>query len=167
MHTLASGIDDREVETGHETKSVGHEETFLNDIGDIGTAQRHLLELSMKTAERVRHKGLKARVVTLKIKYNDFTLAARSFTLDDYTDDGMIIYSTVRDLLSKTEAGKRPVRLLGVSVSGLRNNGITGQLSLFPGEKAKERTRSLNRAIDSVNDRFGKNCIVPGRLLSD
>ena len=167
MQTLASGSDERAVESGHEAKSIGHEETFLNDINDIETNERHLLELSMKTAERMRHMGLKAKVITLKVKYHDFTLVTRSFTLDDFTDDGMNIYMTVRDLLCKTEVGTRPVRLLGVSVSGLRLDGITGQMSLFAGNEKKEKSKNLNRAIDSVNERFGKKGIIPGRLLSD
>ncbi len=167
MHALASGIDEREVVTGHEAKSVGHEETFLNDINDIETAERHLLELSMKTAERMRHMALRARVLHLKVKYNDFTTATRSFTLDGFIDDGMAIYTTVRGLLKKTEAGKRPVRLLGVSVSGFDDGGITGQMSLFAGDEKTEKSKKLNRAIDSVNERFGEKGIIPGRLLSD
>ncbi len=167
MQLMASGIDDREVTTVHEAKSIGHEETFLNDINDTETAERYLLELSMKTAERIRHMGLEARVIHLKVKYYDFTLATRSFTMDDYTDDGMTIYSTVRHLLEKTEFGTRAVRLLGVSVSGLEKHGLTGQISLFPTDEKKEKAMNLNRAIDSVNKRFGKKGIMPGRLLSD
>ena len=167
MQTLASGIDEREVITGHEAKSIGHEETFLNDINDIETAERHLLELSMKTAERMRHMGLKAKVLHLKVKYHDFTLVTRAFTMDDYTDDGMTMYTTVRDLLGKTEVGTRPVRLLGVSVSGLKDGGMGGQMSLFSSDNKKEKAKNLNRAMDTVNERFGKKGIIPGRLLSD
>lgn len=167
MQFMASGIDDREVETGHDAKSVGHEETFFNDINDIEIVERYLLALSMKTAERMRHMGLKAKVINLKVKYSDFTLATRAFTLDDYTEDGMILYATVRELLKKTEVGTRPVRLLGVSVSGLKSGDTGGQMLLFSHDEKKEKATNLNRAIDSVNERFGKKGIIPGRLLSD
>ncbi len=167
MHFLAMGIDDRSVEIEHETKSVGHEETFSEDIIDLEISEKHLLDLAMKTAERMRHHHLKGKTVTLKVKYNDFIQVTRSMTLDDYTDDGMLIYSTARNLLKKTETGSRPVRLLGVSVSGLTREGLTGQLSLFSGSEKKEKSEKLNKAIDSLHDKFGKKSVVPGRLLSD
>ncbi|MGD9158528.1 MAG: DNA polymerase IV [Desulfobacteraceae bacterium] len=167
MHFLAMGIDDRSVEIEHETKSMGHEETFIEDITDIETSERHLLNLAMKTAERMRHHHLKGKTVTLKVKYNDFVQVTRSLTLDEYTDDGMLMYSTARKLLKKTETGKRPVRLLGVSMAGLSPDSATGQLSLFTGNEKKDKSDKLNRAIDSVHDRFGKKSVVPGRLLSD
>ena len=167
MHFLAMGIDDRSVEIEHETKSIGHEVTFLEDIMDIETSERHLLELAMKTAERMRHNHLKGKTVNLKVKYNDFTQVTRAITYDEYIDDGMLIYSTVRELLKKTETGRRPVRLLGVSVSGLAMDSLSGQLSFFSKNEKKEKSEKLNKAIDSLNDRFGKKSVVPGRLLSD
>lgn len=167
MQLMASGIDEREVVTGHEAKSIGHEETFVDDITEIELLERYLLSLSMKTAERMRHMGLKAKVIQLKVKYHDFTLVTRSLTLDDFIDDGMIIYMTASDLLGKTEAGVRPVRLIGVSVSGLNTDGLSGQMSLFARDEKIEKAKNLNRAIDSVNKRFGKKGIIPGRLLSD
>ena len=167
MHFLAMGIDDRSVEIEHETKSIGHEETFLEDILDIDLSERHLLELAMKTAERMRHNHLKGKTVNLKVKYNDFIQVTRSMTLDEFTDDGMVIYSTVRKLLEKTETGRRPVRLLGVSMSGLDIESAEGQLSLFSANEKKEKSDKLNRAIDSLHDKFGNKSVVPGRLLSD
>ena len=167
MHFLAMGIDDRSVEIEHETKSIGHEVTFLEDIMDIETSERHLLELAMKTAERMRHNHLKGKTVNLKVKYNDFTQVTRAITHDEYIDDGMLIYSTVCDLLKKTENGRRPVRLLGISVSGLAMDSLSGQLSFFSKNEKKEKSEKLNKAIDSLNDRFGKKSVVPGRLLSD
>ena len=76
------------------------------------------------------------------------------------------MYSTARKLLKKTETGKRPVRLLGISMTGLSPDSAAGQLSLFTGNEKKDKSDKLNRAIDSVHDRFGKKSVVPGRLLS-
>ncbi|MBN2417826.1 MAG: DNA polymerase IV [Deltaproteobacteria bacterium] len=166
MHLLAMGIDDRSVEIEHETKSVGHEETFPEDIVDIDLSEKHLLNLAMKTAERMRRICLKGKTVNLKVKYSDFTQVTRSKTLDQCTDDGMLIYAEARKLLQKTETGRRPVRLLGVSMSGLADEE-TGQLSLFSEDEKKEKSEKLNRAIDSLHDKFGKKSVVPGRLLSD
>ncbi len=167
MQLLSMGIDDRGVEVEHETKSIGHEETFQEDITDLEVSERHLLDLAMKTAERMRHHHLKGRTVTLKARYNDFTRVTRSLTLDEHTDDGMLIYSTVRMLLKKTETGKRPVRLLGVSMSGLAMDGLSGQTSFLSKDEKKEKSEKLNKAIDSLHDRFGKKSVVPARLLTD
>ena len=167
MQLLSMGIDDRSVEVEHETKSIGHEETFQEDITDLEVSERHLLDLAMKTAERMRHHHLKGRTVTLKARYNDFTRVTRSLTLDEHTDDGMLIYSTVRMLLKKTETGKRPVRLLGVSMSGLAMDGLSGQTSFLSKDEKKEKSEKLNKAIDSLHDRFGKKSVVPARLLTD
>ena len=167
MQLLSKGIDDRSVEVEHETKSIGHEETFQEDITDLEVSERHLLDLAMKTAERMRHGHFKGRTVTLKARYNDFTRVTRSLTLDEHTDDGMLIYSTVRMLLKKTETGKRPVRLLGVSMSGLAMDGLSGQTSFLSKDEKKEKSEKLNKAIDSLHDRFGKKSVVPARLLTD
>ena len=81
---------------------------------------------------------IKGKTITLKVKYNDFKQVTRSVTLDDYTDDGMLIYSTARTLLKKTETAKQPVRLLGVSMSRLAEEGAANQLSLFLENEKKE-----------------------------
>ena len=167
MHFLAMGIDDREVETGHETKSIGHELTFPEDILDIESAEKRILALAMKTGKRMRREGVAGKTVTLKVKYSDFRQVTRSLTLDKPTNDGMNIYLTAKGLLKKTEAGTRPVRLLGVSMSGLYDGDIKGQLSLFSTEEKTLQSEKLNKAIDSLQDRFGTKSVLPGRLVSE
>ncbi|MEW5910077.1 MAG: DNA polymerase IV, partial [Thermodesulfobacteriota bacterium] len=119
MKRLAEGIDDRNVETESEIKSIGHEETFEQDILDLKTATKEILWLSERVAKRMRRLGIIGRTITLKVKYSDFTRITRSETLPESTDDGSLIYHTVCALLEKTGVGKRAVRLLGVSVSSL------------------------------------------------
>jgi DNA polymerase-4 len=65
-----------------------------------------------------RHK-LAARTVTIKVRYSDFKTVTRSHTLSIATDDADVIASWAMELLSRTEADARPVRLLGVRVTGL------------------------------------------------
>jgi DNA polymerase-4 len=164
MHLLAMGIDDREVEVEHETKSIGHEDTYDQDILDRDLAGEELLSLSHRVGKRLRAEGLKGRTVTLKVKYSDFVLVTRSITLRSPTDDGFDLYSAVSGLLPKTQLGKRPVRLLGVSVSHLVSRGHEDQF-LFPDEKKHSRKTELNTAMDSIQERFGKKGIGPARLL--
>ncbi|PKN30908.1 MAG: DNA polymerase IV [Deltaproteobacteria bacterium HGW-Deltaproteobacteria-21] len=164
MHLLAMGIDERVVEVEHETKSIGHEDTYDQDIMDLDLAGEELLSLAHRVGKRLRAESLKGRTVTLKVKYSDFVLVTRSVTLRSPTDDGFEIFSAVSALLPKTEAGKRPVRLLGVSVSHLVPRGHEDQF-LFQDEKKHSRKNELNTAMDSIQERFGKKGIGPARLF--
>ncbi len=166
MHELSIGVDEREVVLGHDTKSTGHEETFPEDIVGRDSAARELLFLAGKVARRMRKDLLKGKTVTLKVKYSDFKSITRSSTLPAATDDAGEIYRAVSALLNKTEVGRRPVRLLGVSLSQLQHVQMERQLSLFPECEALNRKRNLNTALDSISEKFGDEIIGPGLLLN-
>jgi DNA polymerase IV len=163
MHLLSMGIDDREVVPEYAVKSVGHEETFLEDLEALTDIQREVLSLAERVARRLRKLALSGKTVTLKVKYRDFTQITRSETLSQFTNDGMTIYSAARGLIKKTEAGKRPVRLLGVSISQLKA-GREDQLTLF-GPKVQEKRRMLNQALDGLQDKHGEGSVRPGTLI--
>ncbi len=165
MHRLASGRDAREVVTGYDMKSIGHEKTFDRDIVDLEGAKRELLGLSGRVGRRMRRYGVSGKTVTLKVKYADFVLATRSGTLARPTDDGVVIYDTVCRLLAKTAFGKRPVRLLGVSVSHLSHAGTGIQLDLFRRDGTWNKRKRLNVALDRLHEKFGEESILPGTLL--
>ena len=180
LYELARGIDDRPVETEREAKSVGREETYDRDLRERGAMRRELLSLSGSVAERLRRQGVRGKTVTLKVKYHDFVQVTRAITLADPTDDGGTIYRCAVELLAETEAGARPVRLLGVSVSRLEEpkarvpGSRMEQMPLFgaPG-KARDaapappdpaKKERLNRAVDRIREKFGSKGIVPGDL---
>ena len=167
MHLLAMGIDEREVIPEHDAKSIGHEETFSKDIVSLDGAQKELLALSNKVARRIRRKGLKGKTITLKVKYFDFVQITRSATLPKPTDDGSEIYSVACHLLNKTEVTKKPIRLLGVSMSQLGLLGSGTQLSLFDQDPSTQKRRKMNLILDSVHEKFGDKSVVPGTLLKD
>jgi DNA polymerase-4 len=164
MHQLSMGIDERAVEPEHDAKSIGHEETFSEDMIDADLARKELLALANKVARRMRQDWLQGRTVTLKVKYSDFTLITRSATLPKPTDDATEIYSNVCSLLRKTAVGKRPVRLLGISLSQFVSTEMEGQLSLFLENRASKK-RELNTALDSICEKFGDKAIRPGTLV--
>jgi DNA polymerase-4 len=180
LHRLAHGIDDRPVETEHEAKSIGHEDTYDHDLRERGAIRRELLSLSDRVSARLRRHGLKGKTITLKVKYSDFVQVTRAATLSDPTDDGGTLYRVALDLLGNTEAGVRPVRLLGISVSKLSPAGGSAkadrleQLPLFGQPRAgkrdepfpvdPEKKEKLNRAVDRIREKFGPNGIVPGAL---
>jgi DNA polymerase IV len=112
---LAHGRDDRPVEPDRPAKSAGSEETYATDIESLEEVKREIDELARGVAEWLEKKSIKARTVTIKVRYSDFTTITRSQSSADYTNDADDIAARAIKLLEKTEAGHRPIRLLGVS----------------------------------------------------
>lgn len=165
LYRMARGWDRREVETGREVKSIGHELTFTEDIPDMEAATREILSLSTEVARRMRQNGLTGKTITLKVKYHDFVQITRSFTMARPTQDHGSIFRTCRLLLKGTEVGSRPVRLLGVSLSQLSSLNDEHQISLFPDEDNSGKKQSLNLALDTITDKYGRKAIRPALLL--
>jgi DNA polymerase IV len=115
LRQLASGIDDRPVVPNREAKSSGSENTYPDDLTDIESIRREVAEMASHAIGWLARKQLLARTVTLKVRYNDFTTITRSHTALPTRDEADLSSRAVR-LLDKTDAGRRPVRLLGVSV---------------------------------------------------
>jgi DNA polymerase IV len=134
FYDLARGIDDRPVEPHWERKSIGKETTFPRDISDINEIVRHLTELSWEIEEWMVREKLKARTVTLKIKYHDFQSITRSITLKEPVYKSTGIMDCIIPLLKKTDSGKIKIRLAGISLSNFagesREVDKKGQLDL-------------------------------------
>ena len=118
LQQLAQGIDDRAVVTGHEPKSSGSENTFAHDLTDLQEIRSEIQEMACDAAAWLVRHELYARTVTIKVRYHDFTTITRSHT-DAATRDTDNVVARALSLLEKTEAGTRPIRLLGVSVHNL------------------------------------------------
>jgi DNA polymerase IV len=118
LRKLSLGEDDRAVEPNRERKSVGCEETYAKDLDDPARIQAEVETLARHTAEYLERKDLRARTVVLKLRYADFQTITRSDTRDPATRSAEEIAERAVSLLEKTQAGERPVRLLGVSVHG-------------------------------------------------
>jgi len=112
---LANGIDERPVTPNREAKSSGSENTYPIDLTDIDTIRLEIAEMASHAIGWLARKQLLARTVTIKVRYDDFTTIARSHSALATRDEQDLTARAVR-LLEKTEAGSRPVRLLGVSV---------------------------------------------------
>ena len=113
---LAHGRDDRAVEPNRAAKSAGSEETYATDIESLEEVKREIDQLARGVAEWLEEKSIKGRTVTIKVRYSDFTTITRSQSTADYTNDADDIAMRAVKLLEKTDAGHRPIRLLGVSV---------------------------------------------------
>jgi DNA polymerase-4 len=116
---LAHGIDDRPVEPFRPRKSVGTENTFADDLKDLEQIRSEIAAMAAENAAWLARKGLHARTVTIKVRYGDFTTITRSDTRLPAASDAERLARRAVALLDRTEAGARPVRLLGVSLHGL------------------------------------------------
>ncbi len=118
FHDFARGIDNRPVITERMRKSVGCEQTFLEDISEEGTAFTELHRLVPVLVERLEHDGFEGHTLTLKVKYGDFTQITRSITVPHMLTAGDDLLPLARQLLSQVDYGSgHPIRLLGLTVS--------------------------------------------------
>ncbi len=118
LQKLSRGIDDRPVVSEHEAKSSGSENTFATDLRNLEEIRKEVSDMARATASWLVKRELYARTVTIKVRYSDFTTITRSHTAEATRDETSLVSRAVA-LLEKTEAGRRPVRLLGVSVHNL------------------------------------------------
>ena len=118
LQQLARGEDDRPVVSEHEPKSSGSENTFARDLTDVDEIRREIASMACDAAAWLVRQELYARTVTIKVRYHDFTTITRSHTEAPTREEDSIVRRALA-LLDKTEAGRRPVRLLGVSVHNL------------------------------------------------
>jgi DNA polymerase-4 len=167
LRALASGDDPREVVPDEAARSVGAEDTFGEDLTDRAALERELLSQAGRVGRRLRAAGLAGHVVTLKVKYSDFTLVTRRVTLARATDDDHEIVAAARAQLERVDLS-RPIRLTGVSVSGFAGAGERGQLALFaaepPAPPETARRKALNAALDTLAERFGEGAVGPADL---
>ncbi len=157
---LARGVDDRPVEPFGTPKSMGAEETFGTDHLDVERLRATVRAQAERVARELRADGYAGRVVTLKIRFADFSTYTRAHT-GEPTQDGLRIYQEACALLDRVRLSQ-PVRLIGVSVSGLGAAG-QGQLALFGPDAA--RLVRLGRALDRLAKRFGGDAVQPASLL--
>jgi DNA polymerase-4 len=160
LHELARGRDDRPVESFTPARSVGAEETFSSDHRDLERLELTLRAQAERVAGEVRALGYVGKTVTLKLRFRDFRTVTRRLT-GEPTQEGLEIYRRTRRLLEQIPLAD-PVRLIGLSVSGLASSG-SAQLPLFP-DLAVRRAR-LAQAVDALARRFGDRAVIAASLL--
>ena len=152
----AQGIDARPVETEYEVKSISRETTFAQDVSDSQTLHWTLRTLADSVGRRLRRAGLSGTTVKLKLRWSDFTTLTRQVTLGEPTDQDGAIYEAALRLFEQAWEHGRPVRLLGVGVSGLEEP--IRQLGLWELTEM-ETERRLQDALDALRDRFGEKAV--------
>lgn len=119
LYDRVRGIDERPVKVHRERKSLGKEDTFSTDILDLGLLDKELVTLCESVEHSLKKRSIRGKTIVLKVKYSDFTQLTRSQTIADWTDSAQEMLEVTRALMKTTEAGKKKIRLLGVSLSNL------------------------------------------------
>ena len=122
FYNIARGIDEREVKPDRIHKSVGAEDTFVDDIDDIVLAKAELRPLAEKVWRYCKVHNITGKTVTVRIKYSDFSQVTRSKTLSASFSNVELILEIAEILLASVLPFKRPVRLLGVTLSSLNTD---------------------------------------------
>jgi DNA polymerase-4 len=123
LRQLSNGIDERPVTPHREAKSSGSENTYPEDLTDVEVIRQEIAGMASNAVSWLAGKDLFARTVTIKVRYADFMTITRSQTAAPTRNEVEIAHRAVA-LLSKTDAGRRPVRLLGVSVHNLSTDAV-------------------------------------------
>lgn len=161
LKALARGEDPRPVIAEHDPVSVGHQETFDDDLDDKGELAVILLDQADRVAHRLREAHLRARAVVLIVKYDDFRQITRRTTLDAPTSDGGQLARTAIDLLAKVPIEPRRggrVRLCGISATSLEPRDAPRQLGLLD-EADRQKGERLGDTLDKLSAKFGKAVI--------
>ena len=115
----AIGIE-RLVEPNRETQSISSETTYAKDLTDWREINQQVQLLAEEVADGLKRKGLRARTITIKVRYKGFVTVTRSHTAEYFTDSRPDLVNRAQMLLERTEAAERPVRLLGVGAHALK-----------------------------------------------
>jgi DNA polymerase-4 len=161
MKNRALGIDHSPVHTLREAKSISNEITFDEDSDDIDFLKNIIMQLSDKVAWRLRKENLAGKVISIKIRYSDFSTFTRQKALANPTNVGDEIFETSYALFLENVNHNRAIRLIGVGVSHLEEPFT--QLELF-GDNIQKK-QDLVQAVDSLRDKFGKDVIIRANQL--
>ena len=171
----ARGIDATPVHGGARVqRSISREVTFGEDVSDVGELRHVLARHAERVGADLREGGHRARTVTLKLRWSDFTTLTRARTLERPAQATEVIAEAGRVLLDATIAagGMRPVRLIGLGVTNIVEDAMQLELGdLLPGEGGLLgggmaggvlRAEDLDRALDEIRARFGTGAVTRG-----
>ncbi len=161
---LAFGRDCREVETATPEKSISREHTFPEDVLERDVICAALKDLCDDVGSRLRAQGFLASVGRIKIRWSDFTTITRQAQFPTAIYDDFSIRELALRLFDSVTVAK-PVRLIGVGVSGLARNRVE-QLTLFDnaGSQARQKHETLSRTVDTIRDKLGSGAIQRGSM---
>lgn len=159
LSKMGRGEDDSLVDPGKNTrdaKSVSHSYTLPKDVSDRNVVNRYLLQLCEQVGRRARKSDHKGNIISLYLRFGDFTGLSRQKNIKDHIDDGLDIYNAAQKMVVMT----KPVRLVGIALSGLVKSA--DQLSLL--EDVENKKKALS-AVDEINNRFGEFTLTRASII--
>jgi DNA polymerase IV len=165
LHQLSNGRDDRPVVPNSEPKSISNETTFEKDTGDRNLLIRTIHELADEVGRRLRHDDFRAKRITLKLRYEDFSTHTKQISLQKPTQSNEEIARVAIALFNQFRLDRR-IRLLGVGSADLvHEEKDASQMDLFRADSQKEDT--LGHTMDDIRQKFGKDLLKRGSQLLD
>jgi DNA polymerase-4 len=163
FHRQAFGFASDEVVPDRRRKSISKETTFAADVRDNDVLHDALRGLAADVARTARREGLSGSVVTLKIRFEGFETHTRQYRSDAPTHDERAILRTAWQLFLGGKLPKKPVRLIGVGISGWEEDQPPQrQADLFDQPEQQEENKQLLQTIDAVTEKFGKGLLQLG-----
>ena len=168
---FANGIDGSKVIRERvESKGIGNSTTLPKDVTTEEDAKKVLLFLAETVGGRVRKEGVKAKMVSVEIKYSTFQSVSHQKQLLKATNTDKAIYETACELFRELWSGA-PIRLLGIRTSKLVGETEPEQMSIFDLQNTieqenqeNEKHQKLNKALDQIRKKYGEDAIVRGSL---
>lgn len=162
--SLSRCADEGKVVPFRQAKSASSEETLNSNTSDREKLKKYLLKHAEDVGRELRKAGLKGRTVSIKIKYADFKQITRSASIGRPTQSTEAIYQTAGKLFDKQVLAKK-IRLIGVGVSNLSPEDDWFQAGMFDDEKgSEEKWEKIDRAVDNLAGKFGKNIVKRASL---
>ena len=161
LHDRARALDPTPVRAGgRDARSISRELTFGEDVTDVQTLRDSLARHAERVGADLRDAGRRARTVTLKLRWSDFTTLTRSHTVDRPLQATAALLSAALELLEQVIAaeGMRPVRLIGLGATNLVKDAV--QLGFDDGDVVRDER--LDHTLDGIRERFGERSVSRG-----
>ena len=165
LYRYANGIDDSPVSAQPDApKGYSNERTFEEDVIGYEMADRVLLFLADKVAGRIRKDRVKASCISVTVRGNDRKKHSHQKMLEQATDITNEVYKTATVLIRELWDGNKPLRLIGLSLTGL-DDGSYRQFSLMDQDEKRLREQQADKVMDDLRSRFGRDIVKRGSLL--
>lgn len=148
-------------------KSIGHGITCVSDIKRLDDAYKVIYALCQDIGYKLRHMGLRAKGVSLGIKYKDLSYQGYQTKFENPTQDEGAIAKTACEMLKSKYEPRHIIRALTVTAINLEEKNANEQISMVLDYEKREKSERLSRAIDDIKNEYGKDAIKPAIILDE
>lgn len=160
LYKLVSGESETSIpKPDPDMKSIGHSMTLCKDIAERSEVASYLLQLSHMVSSRARKHHYFGKTVTLTVRFTDMSTMNFSRSLHFHTASTRHIYEESLELFDKNIAPNRPIRLLGVALSGIGKYGIKSASIEDVIDNKNDRWNKIYSAVDDINMKFGDKSV--------